>query len=357
MAMRSLAFHHEGTKGTKHVTKCVLLVFLGLFLAPPVCSASNQSSPPSPSSPSFQEPTAHGQAWEVHLDSGRVTVGDTVGLTFRVRLDERDLLFDTIPRPVDSALDGVRIVSVEKLHRLPNRDFVGRAVLAFYRTGPQPVPVFALPFMRAVKGITSGTIRSDTLSVKVMPVLAAGNPTLRDIRELEPSPVPEVLTGVVVALALVLVVLAIRRRRRPAETPLQVVVEPQYVPAPPRPDPYDIAVARLGEIEREAWSDRGDVARHYEAVADALRDYLEAAEDVPARERTTTEVLWSLPPHLLEGALRQRYASVFDEADLVKFARRRPGGAAATRFLGEAHGLLDRWHASRKSTDATDAVR
>ena len=166
-----------------------------LFPLPPVKLAAT-----SPSSPSFQEPTAHDQAWEVHVDSGRISVGDTVGVTFRLRLDERDLLFDTLPRPVDSAFDGVRIVSVERLHRLANRDFVGRAVLAFYRTGPQPVPVFALPFMRAVKGITSGVIRSDTLSVEVVPVLAAGNPTLRDIRELERSSVPGLIAGVVIAL-------------------------------------------------------------------------------------------------------------------------------------------------------------
>ena len=303
------------------------------------------------------EPTAHGQAWEVHVDSGRVTVGDTVGLSFRLRLDERDLLFDTLPRPVDSTLDGVRIVSVEKLHRLPNRDFVGRAVLAFYRTGPQSVPVFALPFMRAVKGITRGAIRSDTLSVDVVPVLAAGNPTLRDIRELEPSAAPGVLAGAVLALGLALGLLAIRRRRRPAAAPPPASAEPEAVPSPAPPDPYDIAVARLGEIGREGWVERGDVARHYEAVADALRDYLEVAEDLPARERTTTELLWSLPPHLLDGALRQRYASVFDEADLVKFARRRPGAVAATRFLGEAHGLLDRWHASRKDAEVAGAVR
>ena len=302
------------------------------------------------------EPTAHGQAWEVHVDSGRVTVGDTVGLSFRLRLDERDLLFDTIPRPVDSTLDGVRIVSVEKLHRLPNRDFVGRAVLAFYRPGPQPVPVFALPFMRAVKGITSGSIRSDTLSVDVVPVLTAGNPTLRDIRELQPSAVPGLVAGAVAALALVLVVLAVRRRRLPAAALPEEASAPETVPSPPPPDPYDIAVARLGEIERESWADRGNVARHYEAVANALRDYLEGAEDVPARERTTTEVLWSLPPHLLEGALRQRYTTVFDEADLVKFARRRPGNAAAARYLGEARDLLDRWHASRKAAEVVDAA-
>lgn len=182
------------------------------------------------------EPTAHGQAWEVHVDSGRISVGDTVGLTFRIRLDERDLLFDTLPRPVDSAFDGVRIVSVERLHRLANRDFVGRAVLAFYRTGPQPVPVFALPFMRAVKGITSGVIRSDTLSVEVVPVLAAGNPTLRDIRELDRSSVPRLIAGVVIVLALAVVVLILRRRRKPLPPAPAVVAEPETFPALPPPN-------------------------------------------------------------------------------------------------------------------------
>jgi hypothetical protein len=326
------------------------LLFFSVFSAPLWFGATGRVA-------GQAEPTAHGQAWEVHADTGRITVGDTVGLSFRLRLDERDLLFDTIPRPVDSALDGLRIVSVEKLHRLPNRDFVGRAVLAFYRTGIQPIPVFALPFMRAVKGITSGVIRSDTLSVEVVPVLAAGNPTLRDIREVEPSAIPSVLAGALLALALALGLLAIRRRRRPADQLATVPAEAETVPSSPRPDPYKIAVARLGEIGREAWPERGDVARHYEAVADALRDYLEAAEDVPARERTTTELLWSLPPHLLDGALRHRYAAVFDEADLVKFARRRPGNAAATRFLGEARGLLDRWHATRRDAEVAGAVR
>jgi hypothetical protein len=305
------------------------------------------------------EPTAHGQAWEVHVDNGRVTVGDTVALTFRLRLDERDLLFDTIPRPVDSALDGVRIVSVERLHRLPNRDFTGRAVLAFYRTGPQPIPVFALPFMRAVKGITSGTIRSDTLSIEVVPVLPAGNPTLRDIREIEPSAAPRILAGAVLAFALVLVVLVLRRRRTPTDGPTVATVDAEAGAAPTPPDPYAMAVDRLDEIEREGWTGRGgsSVARHYEAVADALRDYLEAVEGIPARERTTSELSWSLPPHLVGGPLRHRFATVFDEADLVKFARRRPGAPAAARFLGEARGLLDRWHESRKDAEGIGAVR
>jgi hypothetical protein len=301
--------------------------------------------------------TAHGQRWEVHVDSGRVTVGDPVTIRFRVRLDERDLLFDSLPKPLDTLLDGVRIVSVEKLVRQPNRDFLGTATLAFYRSGPQPVPVFGLPFMRAVKGISRGTVLSDTLSVNVVPILAAGNPALRDIRELAPLPWPRLLLGALAASVVVLLLVWARRRARMPSALAEPVPAPE--PAPPTPpDPYETALARLGAIELEAWPARGDVARHYELVADTLRDYLESAERLPARERTTTELFWSLPPRLLEGGLRQRYALIFEEADLVKFARRRPEGPAAASFLLDARTLLTRWRAATPpAAETSDAVR
>jgi hypothetical protein len=134
------------------------------------------------------------------------------------------------------------------------------------------------------------------------------------------------------------------------------VAEPVVVPPPP--DPYEIAIARLGDIEREEWSSRGEVERHYESVTDALRDYLEAAEEAPARERTTTELFWSLPPRLLEGGLRRQYAAVFEAADLVKFARSRPDAPAAATFLRDARTLLARWHATAASrAESVDAIR
>ena len=131
-----------------------------------------------------------GQIWEVVPDTARVTVGDSVTIRFRLRLDDRDLLFDTVPRPADPLPEEVRLLSVEKLVRRPDRIFLGTARLAFFRPGRQPVPVFSLPFMRAVKGIEHGVVLSDSAFVEIAPVLDAGNPSLRDIRELARSPLP-----------------------------------------------------------------------------------------------------------------------------------------------------------------------
>jgi hypothetical protein len=99
------------------------------------------------------------------------------------------------------------------------------------------------------------------------------------------------------------------------------------------------------------------VERHYEAVAGALREYLVAAEEIPAPERTTTELLWSLPPRLAEGGLRRRVQDVLGAADLVKFALRRPAAEEAAAFSRSARELLDRWHLATAAQEQLDAVR
>jgi hypothetical protein len=296
-----------------------------------------------------------GQAFEITPESAHATVGDSVTLRFRVRLDERDLLFDTIPAVVGELPPGVRVLSVEKLRRTPDRIFHGRATLAFYRPGHRPIPTFGLPFMRAVKGVQHATLASDSAYVDIVPVLPAGSPPLKDIRELETSPglplIP-LVTFALVAFATA-AYLRFRRRRRAGVEPTR----PEE-PAPvPQATPYDAALERLAHIERERWPMRNQVTRHYEATVEVLRDYLEAAEDIPAHERTTGELIWSLPPHLSDEGLREQLRNFLTESDLVKFARLRPTSSAAADFLDHARTILDVWHQAQTSSHLADAVR
>jgi hypothetical protein len=283
----------------------------------------------------------HGQDWTVTPETERATVGDTVTLAFRVRLDERDLLFDTVPKPARTLPDWIRVFGVEKLQRQPDRIYVGKAWIAFYRPGPQAVPLFQLPFMRSVKGLSRGTLTSDSATVEVVPVLSAGSSaTLRDIKEPAPGGKPEPLALALGVLALTVAGWLTWRARRPAPA---AVAEPFPAPpaAPATRDPYDVATDRLTAIERERWS-ASDVARHHAEVTDVLRDYLEAY-GVPARERTTSELRWTLAPGLLAGRGRRGFEAVFEAADLVKFARLRPTTAEATTFLRDARALLTEW--------------
>jgi hypothetical protein len=285
----------------------------------------------------------HSRQWfEVFTEPPRATVGDTVTIRFRLRLDERDLLFDTVPRPPETMPPGVRVLSIEKLERGADRIFSGRARLVFFRPGRQPVPIFSLPFMRSVKGITRGTVSSDSASVEIVPVLAAGSPSLRDIKELEPASDRGWVRVAIAAVGTLLLAWYLTRRRRRSR-PAQVAPEPEAAPVEATPDPYEVALVRLAEIERAGWPTQGETDRHYEATANVLRDYLVSAEELPARERTTSELLWSLPPRLTEGGLRRRAQGVLGDADLVKFARRRPDAGTAHSFLSDARELLRHW--------------
>jgi hypothetical protein len=247
------------------------------------------------------------------------------------------------------------VLSVEKLIRSPDRVYHGSARVAFYRTGRRPVPIFGVPFMRVTEGISRATLPSDSAFVDIKAVLPpAGNPALKDIRELETRPRP--LWPWLALVAAMLTAGLLLRFRRKAVSPAVVEV-PNSPAGPPEPTPYELAVAALDRAEAERWPARGKIELHYEAVAQTLRQYLEAAHEVGALERTTSELLWAIPPHLGRGGLRDQCQEILTEADLVKFAEMRPSETAAADSLIRARRLLAAWHAISPAGEGAHAIR
>ena len=305
-------------------------------------------------------PTVHaqadfGRALSVTVEPGKVGLGDSVTLRFRLTINDRDLIADTVPRPVGDLPAGVRILSLEKLRRGADRAFTGSGVIAFYRPGKRALPVFGIPWIQIVTG-RRGVVTHSPVEIEVASVLPAGNPPLRDIREPDAPPDLRPLWALLAAVtAAAIAWFATRRRSKPAAPEPEAAALPAA--PPPTPDPFTAALDRLVAIEAERWAARGEVARHYEAVADALRDYLEEADGLPARERTTTELLWSLPPRLAEGGLRRRVQEVLGDADLVKFAKLRPRPDEAASYTTRARDLLERWHRAERAGEEHDAIR
>ena len=302
-----------------------------------------------------QAPDWNIQRFEMAPEPGRATVGDSVTVRFRIHLTERDLLSDSFPRPVAELPEGVRVLAVAPLRKAGSRALDGQARLAFYRIGRRPIPAFGIPFVRIVSG-QRGVLVSDSAFVDIDSVAPPGNPSLKDIKDIERQRGPDLrlVAGLVGAALLGGLVLLRRRARRPPPAPAETVGAEAVVLGP-----YEAALARLTQIERERWPLRGEVDRHYAAVADALRRYLEEAHAIPALERTTTELAWALPPTLAEGGLRERCVALLADADLVKFARRRPDEADAARLLQAARDLLGRWRAAAPTAvlETGDALR
>ncbi len=282
------------------------------------------------------------QSFEVTSQPESVTVGDTVTLHLRLRLSERDLLFDTLPVPVGPRDRGVQILSISRLTRGKDRAWSGEAKVAYFRPGKQALPNFGVAFARVVAGVERAVFSSENGTIEIIPTLPAGDQPLKDIKPIEHSPAP-VWPWLITPLVVLAAALAARRIRRPRLTP---EIE---VPAEPHPvhDPVGSALDRLRAIEAEHWLEQGQLARHYEAVANVVRDYLAEAERTPARELTSTELMRQLRQRSAPSEALARCRRVLGEADAVKFAAVLPGATESIEYLIAARNLISEWPAGR----------
>ena len=111
---------------------------------------------------------------------------------------------------------------------------------------------------------------------------------------------------------------------------------------------YEVAIQALRQLLDENLMGRGEVEAFYTRLSDIVRHYLEGRFGLRAPERTTEEFLYEVSRDNALTPEHQELLGVFlQEADLVKFARFRPGLAdmkrafdAAEEFVRETGAVL-----------------
>ena len=268
----------------------------------------------------------------VRADTTTVSVGDPVDIAVRLRLPAGVTLVDHVPRMRDTLPEGVRVLRTDTLVA-GDGGWVGGMRIVSFRPDTQTVPPLVVAY-RTADGATDSVV-GPAVSIFVRPMLPDGNATLRDIKEIETPAVPwrAIVWGAVVCVVALVAgggVVAARRRRLRAATEAAARAARERPPGP-----YELALARLAQLERGG----GDIARHYAETADVVRRYLEETHGVPALERTTPEVVAAVAG--LNGTAPVLGALLRD-ADLVKFARVRPDQPTAATFIGRAREVLRR---------------
>lgn len=238
------------------------------------------------------------------------------------------------PRPELAVLDTER------------RDGRLRLRLALFRVGDVVLPEVTARVVDASGDTLPARVSSDT--IPVASVLAPGDTLLADIKPLwEPESLPAWIWWALAAAALLLLACLWWWRRRSGA---DVATAGPSVGV----DPYADALRRI-----EAAAERGATPEErIEAageIGDALRDYLLRAWRVPARERTSLELLGSLPSAL--GKARAALGAVLSDVDLAKFARVDPGADGLRELSRGGVAALDRMRALREPplADPADA--
>jgi hypothetical protein len=116
-------------------------------------------------------------------------------------------------------------------------------------------------------------------------------------------------------------------------------------PAIPERSPLEIAMERLDRLQSKATDMEADP--FIVEVSNIVRDYLETALDVPAREQTSEEFLQTVQLRDdMPEILRARMPRFLDQCDLVKFARQVLAGTQRNSLLETAGTVVSETDAS-----------
>jgi hypothetical protein len=277
------------------------------------------------------------QSLELTPVQARGNVGDVLAVKVTVRLHAGQELLELVPHPLLPPPEGMRIVSTDTLRPGNDQTWTGTIRMAFYRIGKQPVPTLGLLY-RAEPGALPDTLVQAPLSIEIVPLLPAGNPSLKDIKPLERLGGSVFLPMALLALV-VIAAGAWLFRRRAGVAPLWT----RRAPAQPPLTSYAAGLAQLDALERQVVADPGTVVPAYAAVAEIVRGALLSAGVVAHPGLTTGELRLQLPIELADEGAGDVCAALLTDADLVKFARLHPDLAAARAQIQRARLLLTGW--------------
>ena len=280
---------------------------------------------------------AHAQHFDLELNRDSVKLGEVVELHARIHIGSQQTLASPIPVVAEGLPDGGRVVGVDTLQHQQDRTLLlGTVRMAFLRTGRLRIPPLRV-IVKATPDDRGFLLESEPLYIEVVPSLPAGNPTLKDIRDQLPEQKVDPLMVAAAIAALAALMWLIRR-----QLARRTVVAPVAAPVAGATTPADAARAALSRIELEGWAERGDMARHYEAIAAVMRQYLESIDPRVHAAQTSTELLKVLAARRSNGTWHGT-AQVFGDADLVKFAGVTPDAKTARAYVAGARTVIDSW--------------
>ncbi len=148
------------------------------------------------------------------------------------------------------------------------------------------------------------------------------NSQYKDIKPLFniPYTFKELYPYVLILLAFVFIIfLLIRYLKRP-----KIKEDRPAIPEKPSVPAHIAAISGLETLKRKHLWQKGEVKLYHSELTDILRKYISRRFYIDAIEMTTSEVMQVLPQKLSNDQALSLLRSIFEMADLVKFARFKP---------------------------------
>ena len=207
--------------------------------------------------------------------------------------------------------------------------------LTIFQLGDFNVPPISLVF---ADQSGHGGIQGSTQPVKIQVVPSAEHPKsgddIRPIKgpvSMDTSFIRILIVAVIIALlcAAGLIIFILSKQKKRLED-LESIL-----PA------HERARLELGRLREKNWIKAGKVKEFYSELADILRRYVQRGFGIDTYDKTTFEIMYSLKEEEINGQAREKIKIIFENSDLVKFAKFTPPGSLADDLVTELGLVLD----------------
>ncbi len=263
-----------------------------------------------------------------------ITVGDPIHYTVTLTYPAGSKL--TPPeKPVEIgqwSVADMKVASAQTKSGNTSQD-ITYSLIAF-STGAIVVPELAYSFTSSTGAVSNISTSSTTIPVESVLDKYGDQGDIRDIK----PPLALINLWPFIILILVLAIAGIwfylRQRRLAAAGG---TTEPA-VPARP---PHEVALEELAQLENSGPVGEGRIKEYYSALSDIVRTYLGTVYNIETLDRTTSEIFSQLRGAVKELKITMPVRELFDNCDLVKFAKYRPEAAECSAELARARTIVN----------------
>ncbi len=256
----------------------------------------------------------------VKTDTSAILIGDQIGFTLEADADNTYKV--AFPQLSDSLTPNIRVVrriQADTIMVGARYKIIHRYLITSFDSGLFEIPSF--PF-RIYNSNSADTLFSAPLALSVSYPPTDTIPTMFDIKAPLPAPytLEDYLRIILPVLLAVLIILFlvkyVKRKKKYGDKK-----DKQEKPSEPA---HVVALRELDRLKEEKLWQQGFIKDYYTRLTEIIRRYIERRFNVPAMEQTSTEILHSMKPFILEDDTLRALQELLSLADMVKFARELP---------------------------------
>ncbi|MCX7020282.1 MAG: hypothetical protein WCK47_02340 [bacterium] len=273
---------------------------------------------------------------KVTVQPQRAAIGDPINVTLTIKAPELARL--TIPDPFSSDKDATWTMLKKQQPRDSQlKDALWQREISYdvttFETGQISLPPFVVSYRPPQGEPTSNTVTASAVAIDSVLPKNTEKLAPKDVKPPVPLPFPRwiIITATAITIALIAVALYwlwSRLRHRVA----------QIIMPPKRLDEW--ALDEFEAIERDNLVEHKKIKEYYTRVSDTLRAYLGRLFEFNAMDCTTYELFCKLDDTAVSKPVSERLSGLFDEADLVKFAKYIPEPPICRRSIDQAREIV-----------------